>query len=96
MILEATRAGLAVRRDPWWANRRIQRRRETGVWVSKEAEKLGAKLDPEVRSWIRNVIVPAMVREYIAVRGIPNSLAEPTGAVPQCKANARLSAEGIQ
>ena len=26
----------------------------------------GARLDPEVRSWIRNVIVPAMVREYLA------------------------------
>jgi hypothetical protein len=64
--------------------------------VSKETEKLGAKLDPEVRSWIKNVIVPAMVREYIAKHEIPNSLAEPIGAVPQCRANGRLSAEGIQ
>ena len=62
----------------------------------KEMDGFGARLDPEVRSWIRNVIVPAMVREYIAEHGSPNSLAEPIAAVPQCEANGRLSAEGIQ
>ena len=55
----------------------------------------GARLDPEVRSWIRNVIVPAMVREYLAEHGAI-VVAEPIAVVPQCKANARLSAEGIQ
>lgn len=62
----------------------------------KEINGLGARLDPEVRSWIRNVLVPAMVREYVAEHGSPNSLAEPIVAVPQCEANGRLSAEGIQ
>ncbi len=56
----------------------------------------GARLDPEVRSWIQNVIVPAMVREYIEEHGNANSLAEPIAAMPQCEANGRLSAEGIQ
>ena len=56
----------------------------------------GARLDPEVRSWIRNVIVPAMVREYLAEHGGAIVVAEPIVVVPKCKANARLSAEGIQ
>jgi hypothetical protein len=56
----------------------------------------GAQLDPEVRSWIRNVIVPAMVREYLAEHGGAIVVAEPIVVVPQCKANARVSAEGIQ
>jgi len=56
----------------------------------------GARLDPEVRSWITNVLVPAMVREYIAEHGGSNSVATPIAAVPQCNANGRLSAEGIQ
>ena len=56
----------------------------------------GARLDPEVRSWIRNVIVPAMVREYLAEHGGAIVVAEPIVVVPQCKSNARLSAEGIQ
>jgi hypothetical protein len=62
----------------------------------KEMDALGARLDPELRSWIRNVIVPAMVRDYIAEHGSPNSLAEPIATMPQCEANGRLSAEGIQ
>jgi hypothetical protein len=62
----------------------------------KETERLGERLKPEVRSWIQNVIVPAMVREYIAEHETSNSLADSTAAMPQCEANGRLSAEGIQ
>jgi hypothetical protein len=61
-----------------------------------EIDRLGARLDPEVRSWITNVIVPAMVREYVAKHEIPNTLAEPIVDVPQCEENVRLSAEGIR
>ena len=64
--------------------------------TERQVDGLGARLDPGVRSWIRNVIVPAMVREYIAEHGSRNSLAEPIALVPQCEANRRLSAEGIQ
>ena len=61
-----------------------------------ERQKEIGGLDAEVRSWIRNVVVPAMVSDYIAERGASNNLAEPIKAVPQCEANGRLSAEGIQ
>jgi hypothetical protein len=61
-----------------------------------EKDRNGARLDTEVRSWIKNVIVPAMVREYVAEHDITNTLAEPIAAVPQCEENIRLSAEGIQ
>jgi hypothetical protein len=57
---------------------------------------LDARLDPEVRSWIENVIVPTMVREFIADHGTVIGVAELIATVPQCKANVRLSAEGIQ
>jgi hypothetical protein len=56
----------------------------------------GALLDAEVRSWIENVIVPAMVREFMAGHGTAIGVAEPIAAVPECQANGRLSAEGIQ
>lgn len=59
-------------------------------------DRLDARIDPEVRSWIENVIVPAMVREYLAEHDSQNGLAEPIAVVPQCEANGRLSAEGIQ
>jgi hypothetical protein len=62
----------------------------------KEMDCLGARLDPEVRSWIENVIVPAMVREFIADQRTAIGVAGPIAAVPQCKAHVRLSAEGIQ
>jgi len=86
-------------RDPDRASGESQTRKGTGVWMPerrKETDGPGARLDPEVRSWIRNVIVPAMVQEYIAKHGSLNNLAEPIAVVPQCKANGRLSAEGIR
>jgi hypothetical protein len=53
-------------------------------------------MSPEVRSWIDNVLVPAMVREYVAEHRRLNSLASPSVAVPECETNSRFSAEGIQ
>ncbi len=61
-----------------------------------ETDGSGARLDPEVRAWIQNVIVPAMMRDYIEEHGNANSLAESIAAMPQCEANGRFSAEGIQ
>lgn len=55
----------------------------------------GDHLDAEVRSWIENVIVPAMVSEFIAEHGTAIGVAEPIAAVPECKANGRPSAEVI-
>lgn len=73
-----------------------KRERGIGAWVSKETERLGAKLDPEVRSWIDNVIVPAMVHEYIEEHGSPNIVAAHVPSVRQFESQHRLSAEGIQ
>jgi hypothetical protein len=61
-----------------------------------ERQRLGAKLDPALRDIVDRVIVPALVREYIAEHGTPNQLARPARAVRQFEPKKRLSAEGIQ
>ena len=80
------------------ANPKTKRKKRTQrvTELKKEIERPGAFLDSEVRSWIKNVLVPVMVSEYIAEHASPNSVADPIAAVPQCEANGRLSAEGIQ
>jgi hypothetical protein len=60
----------------------------------KEIERLGARLDPALRTFIDRVIVPALVREYIADR--QNGLAAGARAVAQSEASNALSAEGVQ
>lgn len=64
--------------------------------MSKETEKLGAKLDPEVRSWIKNAIVPILVRHTISQLTAVNRVAEGTGTVPKSQSNGVPSAEGVQ
>jgi len=64
--------------------------------VSKEAERLGAKLDPEVRSWIKNAVVPILVRRTISQVAATNRVAEGIGAVPKSHPDSALSAEGVQ
>lgn len=61
----------------------------------KELQRLGAKLDPALKGWIDRVIVPALVREYIAEKA-GNCLANPARAVAQSDTTDRLSAEGVQ
>jgi hypothetical protein len=61
-----------------------------------ERQRLGAKLDPKLREWIDRVIVPALVREYIAEHKSTDCVADPAIAVRQFQTNDRLSAEGIQ
>lgn len=63
--------------------------------MSKETEKLGAKLDPEVRSWIKNVIVPILVRQSIAKLTTTNRVADKARPVPHSQPNSVPSAEGI-
>ena len=97
MFLEGHRAGLAVKACPWWAIRESQRRKEEQwAWVAKETEKLGAKLDPEVRSWIKNAIVPILVRRTISQLAAANRVAEGMGTVPKSQSNSVPSAEGVQ
>jgi hypothetical protein len=63
---------------------------------ASERQRLGAKLDPKLREWIDRVIVPALVREYIAEHKSSDCVADPANVVRQFQANDRLSAEGIQ
>jgi hypothetical protein len=71
------------------------KKEETDLRVT-ERQRLGAKLDPALRDFVDRVIVPALVREYIAEHGTPNQLAHPARAVRQFEPKKRLSAEGIQ
>lgn len=44
----------------------------------KELQRLGAKLDPGLKGWIDRVIVPGMVRQYLAKKqkaDIPRNVA---------------------
>jgi hypothetical protein len=74
--------------------------REWKRWVKSKREQNTNQddmaFDLELRSWISNVLVPAMVTDYLAEIEKAESVAAPTGVVAQSEANLRLSAEGIQ
>jgi hypothetical protein len=57
----------------------------------KKIERLGAKLDPDLRGFIDSVIVPMLVREYITRHGSGIDIARPTRAVPQFQSDTKLS-----
>ena len=61
---------------------------------SRPGEALTA-VDFELRSWISNVLVPAMVTEYLAEAEKPESVAAPTGVVAQSQANRNFPAGGF-
>ena len=61
----------------------------------KKIERLGAKLDPDLRGFINSVLVPMLVREYITRHGSGIDIARPTRAVPQFQSDTKLSAERI-
>jgi hypothetical protein len=61
----------------------------------KELERLGAKIKPAVRSWVDNVIVPALVEEWLAQEGSANRLAVTPQGVAQFESSELLSAEGV-
>lgn len=61
----------------------------------KQTERLGAKLDPEVRAWIKNVIVPILVRRSIAEITTSNRVADQVRPVPHSQSKSVPSAEGI-
>lgn len=42
---------------------------------SGRSAKLGKRLDPDLKSWLDNVIIPALVREYLAETDKRNRLA---------------------
>jgi hypothetical protein len=43
--------------------------------TSARSAKLGKRLDPDLKSWLDNVIIPALVREYLAEIRQQNRLA---------------------
>jgi len=68
----------------------------TSTERKKKLERLGAKIDPDLRDFIDRVIVPVLVREYIAEHQTGIHIAEPLTGVPQCETSKGLSAERIQ
>lgn len=42
---------------------------------SARSARLGKRLDPDLKSWLDNVIIPALVREYVAEIKQQNRLA---------------------
>jgi hypothetical protein len=73
----------------------------TAEWVRTterltERQRLGAKLPPALRDFVDRVIVPALVREYVAEHGAGNHIANRSATVRQFPVNDRLSAGEIQ
>jgi hypothetical protein len=62
----------------------------------KKIERLGAKLDPDLRAFLDVLIVPILVRDYIAQHGTGTRVAEFAQGVPQFHSDIELSAERIQ
>jgi hypothetical protein len=62
----------------------------------KEIEQPEAKLTPEIRGWIDNVIVPAMVREWLTREEHANRVANGPKSVAQFEGRDVLSAEEIR
>lgn len=62
----------------------------------KEIDQPEAKLTPEIRGWIDNVIVPAMVREWLTCEEHANRVAKGPKFVAQFEGRDVLSAEEIR
>ena len=63
--------------------------------LQKEVDRLGAKLSPDLRAFVDRVIIPALLREYLAEkRETGNCFAIPS--VANSEPDKRLSAEGIR
>jgi hypothetical protein len=51
----------------------------------REAKGKRREISEEMRRWADSVIVPALVREYLAERGHDNELVPMEGLVPECR-----------
>jgi hypothetical protein len=62
-------------------------------WILEvtEREKLGARLDPALLEWADKVIIPALMREYLAERNAKR-IADATSPVSEFTANVEGSA----
>jgi hypothetical protein len=61
----------------------------------KELDRLGAKINSAVRSWIDNVIVPSLVDEWLAREESAKTSAEVPTGVLQFGRSKMLSAEEV-
>jgi hypothetical protein len=61
----------------------------------KELDRLGAKIDPAVRDWIDNVIVPSLVEEWLAREESAKRPQEVPRGVVQFDRRRMLSAEEV-
>ena len=68
----------------------------TATERKKKLELLGARIDPDLRDFIDRVIIPVLVRDYIAKHQTGIHIAEPFTTVPQCETSKGLSAERIR
>ncbi len=58
--------------------------KEEGRSGSARSASLGKRLDPALKSWMDNVIIPALVREYLAEIEERNRLATIGGSEVTC------------
>jgi len=61
----------------------------------KEIERLGARISSAVRGWVDNVIVPALLKEWLAREECVNRLANAPAAVTQFEPRNKPSAEVV-
>jgi hypothetical protein len=61
----------------------------------KELERLGARIKPGVRSWIDNVIVPSLVKEWLACEELAKCPTKAPRGVIQFGRSKMLSAEEV-
>jgi hypothetical protein len=61
----------------------------------KEIEKLSARLSPSIRSWVDNVIVPALLKDWLAREERANPVAGSSTGVTQFQPHKKPSAEVV-
>ena len=63
---------------------------------SVQRSRLSDNLDPALRSWIDNCIVPILVKEYLASRQVERELAPAAGPMAECANRENPSGEVTQ
>jgi hypothetical protein len=53
------------------------------------------EIDPVLRRWIDNCIIPILISEYLSERNVQNTLAPDGTSVPQCTRKETASAKGV-
>lgn len=64
------------------------------VQFGSKARRASAKLDPALKEFLDEVLIPALVKKFLSERGNPLALIPED--VPQSAVKASVSAEGVQ